>query len=154
MYGRVVNKKARHNLCFADFSQTADFENKKGTVYDFKDLPLTSKVRNQIGTMIPTNATLQNLYCEGNYYYDVKNTYISAHGDVERRNVIAVRLGADFNIYFRWYNKGEAVGKQYTYTLSHGDMYFMSDKAVGYDWRSSSKYTLRHAAALNEKLLK
>ena len=153
MYGRVVNKKARHNLCFADFSQKADFENKKGTVYDFKDLPLTSKVRNSIGVMIPSNSTLKNLYCEGNYYYDIKNTYIGYHGDVERRNVIAVRLGADFPIHYRWYNKSVEVGKQFSYTLSHGDMYFMSDKTVGYDWRSSSKYTLRHAAALNEKLI-
>ena len=28
MKGRVVNKKARHNLCFADFSQDPAFENK------------------------------------------------------------------------------------------------------------------------------
>ena len=153
MYGRVVNKKARHNLCFADFSQTADFANKKGTVYDFKDLLLTSKVREEIHRIIPSNQNLRKLYCEGNYYYDIKNTYIGFHGDVERRNVIAVRLGADFPIHYRWYHKGEAVGKQFSYTLSHGDMYFMSDKTVGYDWRSNSKYTLRHAAALNEKLI-
>ena len=33
MYGRVVNKKARHNLCFSNFSQEADYENKKGTTF-------------------------------------------------------------------------------------------------------------------------
>ncbi|SOB74155.1 2OG-Fe(II) oxygenase [Cedratvirus lausannensis] len=32
MYGRVVNKKARHNLCFADTAQEADYERGKGTV--------------------------------------------------------------------------------------------------------------------------
>jgi DNA-directed RNA polymerase I, II, and III subunit RPABC2 len=30
--------------------------------------------------------------------------------------------------------------------LDDGDMYFMSEKAVGTDWESSSKITLRHAA--------
>lgn len=35
MYGRVVNKKARHNLCFSDFCQKADHENKKGTIVNF-----------------------------------------------------------------------------------------------------------------------
>lgn len=150
MYGRVVNKKARYNLCFADFSQDADFENKKGTVYDFKDVPLTNKVRVEIGRMVPA---LQKVYCEGNYYYNIATTFIGYHGDVERRNVIAVRLGADFPIHYRWYYKSKFVGRQFSYTLSHGDMYFMSDKAVGFDWRKSSKYTLRHAAALNTKLI-
>lgn len=32
-------------------------------------------------------------------------------------------------------------------------MYFMSDKAVGTDWKRSSIYTLRHAAANNTKLI-
>ena len=30
--------------------------------------------------------------------------------------------------------------------LNHGDIYIMSEKAVGYDWKMSSIYTLRHAA--------
>jgi hypothetical protein len=29
----------------------------------------------------------------------------------------------------------------------------MSEKTVGNDWKKSSLYTLRHAAALNEKLI-
>jgi len=33
MYGRVVNKKARHNLCFGEIGQPADFSKGKGTVY-------------------------------------------------------------------------------------------------------------------------
>ena len=28
MYGKVVNKKARHNLCYSDFIQNSDIENK------------------------------------------------------------------------------------------------------------------------------
>ena len=31
MRGRVVNKHARHNLCYANKAQKADYENKKGT---------------------------------------------------------------------------------------------------------------------------
>jgi len=36
--------------------------------------------------------------------------------------------------------------------LDDGDVYFMSEKAVGYDWKHSSIYSLRHAAG-NEKLV-
>ncbi len=145
MYGRVVNKKARHNLCFSDFNQDADYENKKGTVVHFNRVKYTNKIRSMIPQIIP-NDKVKNLQCEGNYYYDVKTTYIGMHGDTERQIVIAVRLGANFNLYYQWYYQGEKVGQSFETTLSHGDMYFMSDKAVGYDWKKSSLYTLRHGA--------
>ena len=98
MYGRVVNKKARHNNCFSDFSQEPEYEQGKGTVIDFKDVPLISKIRAEIPKMIPNNLGVVNLQCEGNYYYDIDETYIGFHGDSEREIVIACRLGADFNM--------------------------------------------------------
>lgn len=145
MYGRVVNKKARHNLCFSDFFQEPDYENKKGTVVNFNRLPCTNKIRTMLPKVI-TNPIVTNLQCEGNYYYDIASTYISMHGDSERQIVIAARLGGDFPLYYQWYYQGEKVGKLFECMLSHGDLYFMSDKAVGHDWKRSSIYTLRHGA--------
>jgi hypothetical protein len=127
MYGRVVNKKARHNLCFSDFEQEADFENKKGTVVHFNSVPLTKKIRETIPKII-TNSIVNKLQCEGNYYYDVKTTYIGFHGDTEREIVIAVRLGGDFPLYYQWFYQGEKVGPLFETVLSHGDIYFMSSK--------------------------
>jgi hypothetical protein len=143
MYGRIVNKKARHNLCFSDFSQVADFENKKGTVYNFKDIKILNKLRRKLGKI---HHLFENLQCEGNYYYDINKTYIGFHGDSEREIVIGCRLGESFPLYYQWYYKGNKVGKLYKYSLDHGDIYFMSDKAVGRDWKKSNIYTLRHAA--------
>ncbi len=145
MYGRVVNKKARHNLCFSDFDQDADFENKKGTVINFKKVKLTNKIRNSIPKIIP-NDIVKKLQCEGNYYYDVKSTYIGYHGDTEREIVIALRLGAKFPLYYQWFRHNQKVGPVFETILEHGDIYFMSDKAVGHDWKKSSLYTLRHGA--------
>ena len=145
MYGRVVNKKARHNLCFSDFDQEADYENKKGTVVNFNRVPLTKKIRETIPKII-TNSIVNKLQCEGNYYYDVNTTYIGWHSDLERDIVIAVRLGGDFPLYFRWYLDNKVIGKEFECVLSHGDMYMMSHKAVGTDGRKKSIYVLRHAA--------
>jgi hypothetical protein len=145
MYGRVVNKKARHNLCFSDFAQEPDYENKKGTVIHFDSVPNTKKIRKMLPKVI-SNPIVKKLQCEGNYYYDINTTYIGMHGDSERQIVIASRLGGDFPLYYQWYYQGEKVGKLFECVLSHGDMYFMSDKAVGYDWKKSSIYTLRHGA--------
>ncbi len=151
MYGRVVNKKARHNLCFSDYKQQADYENKKGTVVNFKDVKYTNIIRNKIYEIL-NNDIVKDLQCEGNYYYDVEKTYIGFHGDTEREIVIAVRLGADFPLYYQWYKDSKKVGELYECVLKHGDIYFMSEKAVGTDWKKSSKYTLRHAAGSKKML--
>lgn len=143
MYGRVVNKKARYNLCFSDFSQKANFDNKKGTVYNFTQVKTLNKLRNEIGKL---NPKLNKLHCEGNYYYDIQKTFIGFHGDAEREIVVGCRLGENFPFYYRWYHKNQPRGNLLKIILSHGDMYIMSDKAVGKDWKSSNIYTLRHAA--------
>jgi hypothetical protein len=144
MYGRVVNKKARHNLCFADFEQTPDYEAGKGTVYNFQSQPILSSLRKGLGDKF--GPSFENLYAEGNYYYDVKSTYIGFHGDTERKKVLCCRLGEDFPIHFQWYYKSEAQGEVMSFDLSGGDIYIMSDKAVGHDWKKKNIPTLRHAA--------
>lgn len=149
-YGKVCNKKARHNICFADFSQNADYEKGKGTIIDFKDLPLLSKVRKEI-----LEFTGDTLFAEGNHYYDVKTCYISLHGDSERSKVLGCRLGADFPLYFQWHQNKKPVGKRIKIDLHHGDIYIMSHKAVGNDWKKykDNLYTLKHAACVNEKYI-
>ena len=153
MYGKVVNKHARYNNCFSDFSQEPDYAEKKGTVINFTDVPNISLLRQAFPKIISGNPDVADLQCEGNYYYDVNKTYIGFHGDYEREIVIALRLGADFNIYFNWYKDCKKVGELFSHTLHHGDIYFMSDKTVGRDWKHRSIYTLRHAASKDPKLV-
>jgi hypothetical protein len=144
MYGRVVNKHARGNLCFDDVGHEADYENKKGTVVAYADVPMTKLLRERIGNMLGDKG--KDLACEGNYYYDIKKCGIGFHGDAERRKVIGVRLGDSIPLHFQWFYKGESVGKRMEFILNDGDMYIMSDKAVGFDWKKRNIMTLRHAA--------
>jgi hypothetical protein len=51
---------------------------------------------------------------------------------------------------FAWYHRFQQVGDTYRYELNGGDIYMMSEKAVGHDWRKSSQYTLRHAAGCDK----
>ncbi len=146
MYGRVVNKKARHNLCFADFSQQPNYEEGMGTVIDFKDVPLLSSIREQIGEKF--GEEFKQLNAEGNYYYDIDKCHISWHGDSERKKVIGLRLGCDFQLHYRWYHKSNPISDIKTFTLNNGDIYIMSEKAVGNDWKLKNTQTLRHAAGL------
>jgi hypothetical protein len=144
MYGRVVNKTARHNLCFSDFSQTADYENSKGTIVDINTTQMLKDVKNKLESILGECGI--GLQVEGNRYYDVKKCGIGFHGDTERKKVLGIRLGADFSLVYRWFQNSMPVGEPIKFTLCNGDIYLMSEKAVGSDWKKRSIPTLRHAA--------
>lgn len=145
MYGRVVNKHARHNLCFGEAHQAPNYEEGMGTVYAFDEVPLLKKIRCGLGEIIGEKGI--NLQAEGNYYYDIKKCGIGFHGDTERKKVIAFRLGAKIPLCYAWYHNNDVISDVITINnLKHGDMYVMSEKTTGFDWKSKTKYTLRHAA--------
>lgn len=148
MYGRVVNKHARHNLCFSDFNQEPDYENAKGRIYDINNLQFLNEIRNDLYQYLNLINIDTAINAEGNYYYDVNKCYIGFHGDQERRIVIGLRLGENFPLYYRGYEYGQPISNIIQINLEGGDLYFMSDKAVGYDWHKKNIPTLRHAAGI------
>lgn len=143
MYGRVVNKHARWNLCFDDQSHDPDYEHGKGRVISFEEIPITSKLMKAFPEFFGEKA--MDLKGEGNYYYDIRKCGIGFHGDSERRKVIAIRLGASLPLFYQWYKEGKPVGDRIEIELNGGDMYVMNEKAVGTDWKRKKVYTLRHA---------
>jgi alkylated DNA repair dioxygenase AlkB len=149
MYGRVVNKYARHNLCFADESQEPDYAEGKGRIVAYRDVPYLAHLRQSIEQVVGEAA--KDLAVEGNYYFDVDKCGIGYHGDSERRKVIGVRLGDSIPLCFAWYyQKSFIPGTKVEILLNHGDMYMMSEKATGQDWKKSSILTLRHAAGCDK----
>nr|QBK91025.1 MAG: uncharacterized protein LCPAC201_03260 [Pithovirus LCPAC201] len=150
MYGRVVNKKARHNLCFSEIGQEPDYENKKGRIVPYSEVPLLNFLRLSFPTWFGLKA--QNLVIEGNYYYDVTKCGIGFHGDSERRRVIGVRLGAPLPLNYQWFLESKPVGTRIKLIINHGDIYIMSEKAVGTDWKKKKTLTLRHAAGCDKYL--
>jgi len=146
MYGRVVNKTARHNLCFGDNMIPANYEAGQGTVVAFNSVPITNRVRQTLGTILDS---MRDLQLEGNYYYDKNTCGIGWHGDSERLKVVGVRLGASIPLVYCWFHNNNSITNIISndmMKLEHGDMYMMSEKAVGNDWKKKNSYTLRHAA--------
>jgi hypothetical protein len=144
MYGRVVNKHARWNLCFDDESRGADYEKAKGTIVGYEEVPIMKDYLDMFEKMFGPKAA--GLKIESNYYYDPTKTGIGFHGDSERRIVIAGRLGhAHMPMHFQWFYKGTPIGERVIIPLEPGDMYIMSEKAVGTDWKMKNIPTLRHA---------
>ena len=144
---KVLNKHARANLCFSKVGKKADYENKLGTIVSYDSLPELSKLKQMVGDSIPDDEELE---CEGNLYDNVKKNGIGWHGDAERRKVQGVRVGESMPLCFRWYFQGNRVGAQFSTMLNKGDLYIMSDKAVGYDWKRRTIPTLRHSAGADK----
>ena len=146
----VYEIKCRYSRgCIADHSQEPLYEDGKGRVINFTDVPIAKSLREILPQYIGAKA--KNLNAEGNYYYDTSKCSILGHGDVERRRVIAVRLGESFPLTYQWFHKCKPISGRCELILNHGDIYVMSEKAVGSDWLKSSLYTLRHSAG-SEKI--
>jgi len=165
----VQNKNARSNLNFSVTRQVATYENYElscdengkvipaiGTNVAFSDVPILNKLRSSFAEAIGPAA--DNLQCEGNLYKTGTKksnaTGIGYHGDTERRKVIGCRLGnKSMNMHFMWYYNNLPRGHNISFTLNPGDLYMMSEKTVGTDWRPNREmcwynksYVLRHAA--------
>lgn len=93
--------------------------------------------------------TTVEFQAEGNLYQDggVKDTGVGYHGDAERRMVIAIRTGNNtMPLHYQWFYKSRPMGKNFSVDIAPGDLYVMSEKAVGTDWRKKNILTLRHAS--------
>ncbi|CAI2358303.1 Hypothetical protein MVR_LOCUS8 [uncultured virus] len=148
--GKVVNKRARYNLCFDDTATVANYEEGQGTIIAYDTVPLMNTTRQALPLIFGPKAT--NLKCEGNYYYDVSKCGIGFHGDAERKLVIGVRVGASMPLRYRWFHDCKPISEPIDFMLEDGDMYAMSEKTVGTDWRESTALTLRHAAGCDKYL--
>lgn len=148
MRGKIVNKRARYNLCYDNIAQSSNVHEGKGTIIPFSRVKSLSLINEKLPEIV--NIPSLSLKAEGNRYYDINKCGIGFHGDSERSIVIAARLGYTMPIAFSWYYKHKRIGEMLNINLNHDDMYFMSQKTVGSDWKRSSILTLRHAAGCNK----
>ena len=153
---KVLNKLARENLVFLKgISQEPDYENKKGRIVDWTKLENFKELSETLFGIINSNTDKKgnNMIAEGNRYLKkkggkkVKNG-IGWHGDAERRKVICVSIGGvDYSMKWQWFYKHKPINMTpFEVTLNSGDVYIMSEEAVGQKWKCSSIYTLRHCA--------
>lgn len=147
----LQDKHARHNICIGDFDQEPEIIKGKGRVVNFSRLPAIARLRSRLGLFLGYKTA--KLIGEVNHYYNLKECGINYHGDTERRIVVGVRLGSPFPLAFKWFKNTKAYSAPFEIPmLNHGDMYVMSEKAVGYDWKrhAGGLLTLRHAAGFGK----
>lgn len=157
--GKRMNKLARTNLCFVpDREQEPAVLEGKGTIYDLKKMENLNRgiiaLKKQIEEgliTIDSKTKVEINVVEGNRYYNLKKTGIGFHGDTERVVVICISIGCDnYPMRWQWFKDGMPVGNSIDIELNCGDVYIMSEKAVGADWKLRSIYTVRHSAGDNK----
>lgn len=144
---KTLNKRARFNVVFGDVGQTASADYRSYTVHAFDQLPHLNILRDTLPTYLGEDARALN--AEGNHYY-ADGSGIGFHGDAERKIVVCVSLGRSTTLRYHWRKPGgsdhESDVGPIDIQVNHGDIYVMSEKATGYDWRMTSKYRVVHAA--------
>lgn len=157
--GKRMNKRARTNLCYvAGREQEPDVWKGKGRIVDLKKKTALNLAVDRLRSMIEaglieigSKTKVEINVVEGNRYYNLKTTGIGFHGDTERVVVICISIGCDnYPMRWQWFKDGMPLGNPIDITLNCGDVYIMSEKAVGADWKLRSIYTLRHAAGANK----
>ena len=116
------------------YFQTTRESDCTSTVKAFGELPLLSMIREDLGKLSPKTVGLN---AEGNFYHGPKSN-INYHGDQERKIIICLCLGKTTELVYqcRFPEEDAAIKQRLAATLraNHGDIYFMSEKAGGYDW--------------------
>jgi hypothetical protein len=132
--------------------QEPNIEKLMGTIVPFEKVKVLNKVRNSLPKYLAGDKS-KDLVCEGNYYYDLKMCGVGWHGDAERKKVVGLRLGSTMPLHYNWFQNAKPIGKTIKLSLDGGDLYVMSEKASGHDWKNKKKITLRHAAGAEKFLM-
>ena len=142
---KTQNKRARYNVVFGNEAQTHNSDYSKCTVHAYESLPQLRQLREAMPGVLGDAAA--GLNAEGNHYYEEKSG-IGFHGDAERKVVVCLSLGAPSTLRYHWRfpKSSEHTLPSVDVSVSHGDVYVMSEKATGFDWMMRSKLRLVHGA--------
>ena len=141
---KMLNKRARYNVVFGDEHVEHSSGYKQSTVVGFNEVPELSQIREGLVELLGESA--RDLNAEGNHYYESKSG-IGFHGDAERKVVVCLSLGKSDTLRYYWRTPGSSTNEYRPVDIDvhHGDIYVMSEKATGYDWRFRSKTRCVHA---------
>lgn len=137
---RIEYMRAYHFFGVKDESQDQNLDQGIHTHHSFKDLPQLQRIRSAFDKMSDEfDITTKGLYAEGNVYADI-TCGVRYHGEDEKAEspVIGIHIGEPKRITWRSFLHHRYFGKEISIQLNHGDVYFMSEHAVGAGWQRNS----------------
>lgn len=143
---KTLHRRARHTIGFSDQDVYHSEDYRQCSVKSFSSIPHLSQFRNKLPYKLCSDKAI-DLEAEGNLYYN-SGCGIGFHGDSDRKIVICLSLGRSTTLRYQWLLPGssEHPFDPVDINIRHGDVYIMSEKATGYDWRMRSRVRVVHAA--------
>ena len=144
-YNSVKHAHSRHMVYAAAGRREAQKDKGLHTVLPWSDLNVLDTARKWVTEALGTTDVQSACILK---YPNINSCGIRWHGDGERRQTILYRLGNNSSrrpLHLQWYMNYNAISKPITIPLHHGDFLVSSAKAVGFDWKTKSIPTLRHA---------
>lgn len=148
---KVLHQHSRKNLRFGEDEQKPEYENGKETIIPFRSVPCLQTLRNRINKTFDRGIYDMNI--QSHRFYDPEYTGIGWHGNEGMCKQIGLCLGINTTMKFRWWYDWHSFGKTVEIPLQNGDLYIVSKKAVGSDWRKRKIATLRNSIG-SEKFTK
>ncbi len=141
----ALNKQARFNAVFGEAGRPHSPDYRLPTVTAFGAVPRLAALRAALPALLGPKAA--GLNAEGNLYHR-RESGIGFHGDSERRVVICLSLGGEMTLRYCWRLPGSSAHPYppVDIRVGHGDVYVMSEKATGHDWRLRGSTRVVHAA--------
>lgn len=142
---KALNKRARYNIVFGKNKILHSSDYKQCSVIAFSDLKYLNKFKKRLHLVLGNKT--KKLNAEGNKYFHDK-AGIGYHGDAERKIVICLSLGKPTTLRYHWRLPGSSDHnlEPTDIKLNHGDVYIMSEKATGWDWKLRSRVRVVHGA--------
>jgi len=138
----IKDVRIPYNISNIVFSYDSDIKN---GVISLDDVDMTYK----LGLELQRFFKLDYLDIESDYYEEISEYGIGYHGESNVNVKIGAILGATIPLHFQWYRYNVPCLDKISVDLEDGDIYIISDKAVGFDCKTKSKYILRHASGAN-----
>ena len=158
---KVKVRRAHKTMLFATEGRNASDDYTQPSVTAFSEVPLANKIRTSFQTLLGDRAADLNVngtkyhtsvYEKGDDGKSMKNpSNMGWHGNDNCKIVVGVCLGASASLSFIWRLPGSQknlTDTRVTIPLTHGDVYVLSEKAIGYDYKSSSLLRCLHSIDL------
>ena len=159
--GKLKIRRAHKTMAFGVEGRDASDDYTQPTVTAFSEVPMMDKIRTSLQNLLGNRTA--DLEVDGTKYHTSfhekgddgkpmkKNSNKGWHGGDKRTIVIGVCLGAPVTLSFIWRLPGSQKNLDDTkvsVSLTHGDVYVMSEIAIGSNWKSSSLLRCLHSVDL------
>lgn len=116
----------------------------------FKEFDASKKMSSEL--MKFTKNKISSLFGISELNYKLENCIKSSYkGTLNKKIIIGLYIGESLFFYFSWFKDDKPIGKTCRFKLNHGDIYILTDKSLGCDFRKKNIPILKHCIGCPEK---